>query len=104
MSAFNLNHLPDSKTTHFRYRSPPIPTLPTVKLRPARVSWVVSGLLDFLDDLIERWRSTSVLFLTRLNEFDLFFPVVLGAELFLICPRSLWVSGVLVGFLGLEPC
>lgn len=82
---------------------PPVPTLPTVKLRPSRLSGTVSSGLVFLADLVERCLKTSVEFLTRLSEFDLCFPEVLGAELFLTWPRETSVSGVLVLFRGLEP-
>ena len=82
---------------------PPVPTLPTVKLRPDLVSGMVSSGFVFLDALVERCLNTSVLFLTRLKEPFLFFPLTFGAELFLRCLRDSSEVGVLVAFLGLEP-
>src|SRR5882757_4903212 len=82
---------------------PPVPTFPTVKLRPSLLSGTVSSGFVFLLDLVERCLKTSVEFFARLREFDVFLSEVLGAELFLVCLRDTSVSGVFVLFLGLEP-
>lgn len=83
---------------------PPVPTFPTVKLRPDLVSGMVSIGFVFLEDRAERCLKTSVLFFTRLNEPALFFPPTVGAEMFLTCRCDTSVTGVLAVFLGLEPC
>lgn len=83
---------------------PPVPTFPIVKLRPSLVSAIGSRGFVFLPALRERCLKTSVLFFARRSEFDLFFCVVLGAELFLKCLRDPCVSGLLALFPGLEPC
>jgi hypothetical protein len=84
---------------------PPVPTFPTVKLRPWTLSDADSrDCLVFLeDDLVERCLKTSVLSFTRRSVAVGFFSDALGAELFLTCLRDTSVSGVFVLFLGLEP-
>lgn len=74
-----------------------------VKLRPPLGSETASEGFILADVFVERCLNTSVLFFTRLNEFDLFFPGPLGAEWILACLRATSVSGVLVVFRGLEP-
>lgn len=85
-----------------RYKIPPVPTLPTIKFRPALISVAFSAFASFLEPFVDRCLSSSVLFLTRRREFDLFFPAAVGAELFLIWRRLRSGVGVFVPFLGLE--
>lgn len=81
---------------------PPVPTFPAVKLRPPLVSCGCSDLAFLLLFLIDLCLKTSVLFFTRLKEFDLF--LFTGSELFLTWNRVTRASQVLLFFFGLEPC
>ena len=73
-----------------------MPTLPTVKLRPSRVSGMVSSCLGFLLDFVDRCLRTSVLFFARRKELGVFLLVEMGTDLFLVCPRLVIVSGVFI--------
>ena len=77
---------------------PPVPTFPMVKLRPSRVSEMVSSCLGFFVDFVDRCLRTSVLFFARRNELGVFLSPEMGTDLFLACPRLATISGVPVLF------